>query len=220
MSIFSKLFSSKKSKEKGDIKTSKLKATIVNNNIRKNRRTTSKSNKRKVILNERTGYPMSTKKSIDAALSDYEECIKTIQYNRNHPYEPDFEFLSTIYSSDDIQNFRRNKIEREYRFTYMVGYSKGVYLYKKGEWDKAEKEWLSIFNLASKITSEKLAIMYHKENRLQDEIKIVKLGIMKANKLEFYPSIDNLKKRLARAEKYYERHWHDDVSKGIDPKML
>lgn len=137
----------------------------------------SSANKTKQrVINGRTGFPMSTEKSIYAAESQLEMMKESKKYNSN------------IIDAD-------------------ISYYSGDLYYKKGDWDKAEKSWLGSIHDLPTTSAAKLAIMYRKQNRLQDEIDVLKTGIELEGTNSESPIISNdLEKRLERAEKYYSKH--------------
>lgn len=153
----------------------------------------SSSNKTKQrVINGRTGYPMSTEKSIYTAKTQLEMIKESKQYNSN------------INDAD-------------------LDYYKGDLHYKKGDWDKAEKSWLSSIYNRPTTSATKLAIMYRKQNRLQNEINVLKTGIKLEKINSASPVLDDLEKRLERAENYYSKHSEKDQSNNdntINKKQL
>ncbi|PIO83570.1 hypothetical protein BSQ39_08335 [Loigolactobacillus backii] len=144
------------------------------------------------VINGRTGYPMSTEKSIYAAETQLKMIKESKKYNSN------------INDAD-------------------IDYYEGDLHYKKGDWDKAEKSWLCSIHDRPTTSAARLAIMYRKQNRLQDEINVLKAGIELEKINSSSPVLNNLEKRLERAESYYSKHSEKDKSNNtntINKKQL
>lgn len=136
---------------------------------------TSHKSKQKII-NGRTGYPMSTEKSIYTAKNQLEMTKEAAKYNSN-----------------------MNEAD--------VDYFEGDLHYKKGDWDKAEQSWLNSINERPSLSTEKLAIMYRKENRFDDEVNIIKRGISIVNDSDDQSATPSqLNDRLSKAIAYRKKH--------------
>ena len=88
-----------------------------------------------------------------------------------------------------------------------IAYFEGDLHYKKGDWDKAEQSWLDSISERPSSSTEKLAIMYRKENRFDDEVNIIKRGISIASALDDQSiAVSQLNDRLSKAVVYREKH--------------
>lgn len=174
---------------------------MTKNNLKELRKnSTSKSkdseNKRKTTkrINPQTGYPMSTPKSIEQAKETYNLCLETPEHEK------------TGNDSFDYEMEVSNKV--------LPRYSLGDLYYKEGEWDKAEKEWLSVIKLMAELPATRLAIMYHKEGRFNDEISIIEDGIKYGTDNPVYQLSGKLMNRLTKAKLNLAKNNKKDFSKG------
>lgn len=154
----------------------------------------NKAKKTNQEINVKTGWPMAKESAIKRAIESY----------------------------NDLKNLPLHKPTGNKKFDHEMAisekvlphYHRGDIYYKKGEWEKAEKEWVSILKDMGSSPATKLAIMYRKQNRLQDEINVLKAGIELSKVNTVYPGSIDLEKRLEAAKKYYSNHLHDDQSTG------
>lgn len=128
---------------------------------------------------------MSTDKQIKAAYTNYKESLKPAQ-------------IDSFMTKDEIDQLHSLDF-------ILPHFYKGDWLYKKGEWNKAELEWLKIYTLMPHAAC-KLGIMYRKQNRLEEENKI----LVEANNSEklhkLYPHDTQLADRVKSAANYLLKH--------------
>jgi hypothetical protein len=160
-------------------------------------------------INVNTGWPMAKQSSIDREIINYKDILHF------HPAEK-----PTIYStdSDEIKKMKFRIYEESKRSDkFLPSYHEGLIAYKRGEWEQAERLWMSVIKFNPPIVAEKMAIMLRKEKRFKDEIAILKIGIKYSNESDFIDMTDNpmLTSRLAKAESFYNNHKDQDNSKGI-----
>lgn len=179
-------------KESHDLTKKSLKIMRKNGNITPKKQIEPTNSRR---INPNTGHPMSTDKSIQTAKEMYESTL-----NIKHDY--------SIYNDPKI--IHDDKVLDRVLPHYFLG----DLFYKQGEWDRAEKEWLSIVKLMSEKAATKLAIMYHKENRFKDEISIIKDGIQYGTNNTVYSLSGKLDVRLSKATTSFDRNVTRDKSKG------
>lgn len=130
-------------------------------------------------INPDTGFPMSTDKQIENAKQKFLDSLKPAKPNS---------------SMSAKQIWKINQLN-----FVIPHYLNGDYHYKIGDWKEAEFQWIQIAELMPH-AAEKLAIMYHKEKRYDDEISILKKAVA-SNELEkLYPnSKESLRTRLKKS---------------------
>ena len=130
-------------------------------------------------INPKTGYPMSTDKQIKNAYQNYRDVSKPSQIN---------EYMS------------ENQIRKQKQLDFiLLHFFKGDWYYKRGEWDKAEREWLKIYTLMPHAAC-KLAIMYRKQSRNEDELSVLNKANNSKEMQELYPNDTQVKERLRKLQ--------------------
>ena len=104
-------------------------------------------------VNQRTGYPLSKQSVIESNQYGLRQLLH--QPKRNDYIDADDYFIDV----------------------YLPYLYAGELAYKQGDWDKAEKWWLTALNLRPEVISKKLAIMYRKQHRYQDVVDMYSQAI-------------------------------------------
>ncbi|UXC64326.1 TerB N-terminal domain-containing protein [Ligilactobacillus agilis] len=175
-----------------------------NNSYRRINKTTKKE------INVRTGYPVATQNSINNTKQALTDSTKNNTFDKNKA-------LSIARSSVN-KNGALNMLERYRFFLYDETFLKGELAYKYGDWDEAEKLWLTLVELSPTQVCEKLSIMYRKQKRYSDEVYILQNGIdlWKDSIFNVYNgSTEDLEVRLKKASTFYTKHTASDKSTGI-----
>lgn len=156
------------------------------------------------LINSSTGYPLAKKSSISRTRDELEQIL-------SYPEEDYIEMAK--YDSDE-----KTTIDMYLTSIYLPYYFAGILAYKQGDWNKAEKWWLSVLNLKPFIVSNKLAIMYRKQHRYQDVLTMYQNAIQFANEPllsisdgEYQQLADEMKKAGETAAK----HQNIDKSTGV-----
>lgn len=162
-------------------------------------------------INVRTGYPIATQKSINSTRQALIDSAKNNTFDKN-------EALAMARSSVN-ENGALTMVSSYRYFLYDEIFLKGELAYKYGDWDEAEKLWLTILEISPTQVCEKLSIMYRKQKRYSDEIYILQNGInlWKNSIFNVYNgSTEDLEVRLKKASTLYTKHTASDKSTGID----
>lgn len=141
------------------------------------------------ITNNETGHPCSPQEQIDKANNSY-----SISISPHWQYD----------YADELKDY----IQPRYRL--------GILLYKMGEWDKAEKQWLKLIYLYPKAVK-KLGVLYRKEKRYKDVMMVNYQAALSGTIPAFYPN-DTLP-TFEKAQDDYEKHKNKDQSK-LDIKIF
>lgn len=156
-------------------------------------------NEGKKRINNRTGYPLAKQTSIDRSKKDFAEMLSWPTNN----YYDEAHYDSTM----AIEN-------------YLLGIElpflkAGTIAYKQGDWDLAERWWLSVLDIRPTNVLKRLEIMYRKQQRYKDIVKLYKIAGPLTKK---YDSLTHSKlysayTNMAILEE--EPHKKDDYSIGI-----
>ncbi|WP_076459435.1 tetratricopeptide repeat protein [Limosilactobacillus caccae] len=159
--------------------------------------------KDKKIINVRTGYPLAKQSSIETSIMQFQE-------NLTMPEQNYVEMAQYGYFDTAVENY--------FIATYLPYYFAGIVAYKRGDWDRAEAWWLSVLNLRPLTVSQKLAIMYRKQKRFEDVVRMYNWSLQFANEPllrlredEYQQLISNLEK----ARKNAAKHKQIDCSLGL-----
>lgn len=162
-------------------------------------------------INVRTGYPIATQKSINSTKQALIDSAKNNTFDKN-------EALAIARSSVN-ENGALTMVSSYRYFLYDEIFLKGELAYKYGDWDEAEKLWLTILEISPTQVCEKLSIMYRKQKRYSDEVYILQNGInlWKNSIFNVYNgSTEDLEVRLKKVSALYTKHKASDKSTGID----
>lgn len=112
---------------------------------------------------------------------------------------------------------RYNEFPNDKLNEILYHYYYGDYLYKNGEWSKAEKEWLCIVKEMYNNASKKLSILYRKQKRYKDDVEILELAIFygENHPNDFYKFNPELYSRLEKSKELYKNNESIDQSIGI-----
>ncbi len=131
-------------------------------------------------INLKTGHPLSTNKQI---INSYRNA--TIRYAKASTWEDkQLDYILPLYNRGDL-------------------------FYKLGEWEKAEAEWFQLVYLMPHAIN-KLSIMYRKEKRYKDVVKITEEASKSTIMPKLYDPISS--EDVAIAEADYEKHVKVDKS--------
>ena len=150
-------------------------------------------------INSKTGYPMSTDKQIKNATEQLKLTRKFLKINRISSY-------SSRSSREKMEDLVWNNSAEKMDSADLE--------YKKGEWDKAEKLWLTCVAINYRAAN-RLRIMYQKEHRFNDAVQIIDFAIDSPvlRKVNNDSYVTDFKKKLETAEQKSMKHENEDQSK-------
>lgn len=150
-------------------------------------------------INSKTGYPMSTDKQIRNATEQLKLTRKFLKINRISSY-------SSRSSQEKMEDLVWNNSAEKMDSADLE--------YKKGEWDKAEKLWLTCVAINYRAAN-RLRIMYQKEHRFNDAVQIIDFAIDSPvlRKVNNDSYVTDFKKKLETAEQKSMKHENEDQSK-------
>ena len=150
-------------------------------------------------INSKTGYPMSTDKQIRNATEQLKLTRKFLKNNQISSY-------SSKSSQEKMEDLVWNNSAEKMDSADLE--------YKKGEWDKAEKLWLTCVAINYRAAN-RLRIMYQKEHRFNDAVQIIDFAVDSPvlRKINNDSYITNFKKKLETAEQKSMKHENEDQSK-------
>ena len=150
-------------------------------------------------INSKTGYPMSTDKQIRNATEQLKLTRKFLKNNQTNPYK-------SRNSQEKIEDLVWNNSAEKMDSADLE--------YKKGEWDKAEKLWLTCVAINYRAAN-RLRIMYQKEHRFNDAVQIIDFAIDSPvlRKVNNDSYVTDFKKKLETAEQKSMKHENEDQSK-------
>ncbi|MGJ4063504.1 hypothetical protein ACLOFA_00845 [Limosilactobacillus mucosae] len=156
----------------------------------------SKGDKR---FNKRTGYPLAKQSSIERSRNALVDMLSLTSDN----YYAEAHYSNKI----AIDNYLLS-IELPF-------FHAGIVAYKQGDWDIAEKLWLSVLDIRPTNVLRKLEIMYRKQQRYKDIVKLYKIAqplvrqydsLTGENTYKFYKTVAILND---------EQHKKEDHSVGV-----
>ena len=121
-------------------------------------------------INSKTGYPMSTDKQIRNATEQLKLTRKFLKNNQISSY-------SSRSSQEKMEDLVWNNSAEKMDSADLE--------YKKGEWDKAEKLWLTCVAINYRAAN-RLRIMYQKEHRFNDAVQIIDFAVVSPVFRKFY----------------------------------
>lgn len=150
-------------------------------------------------INSKTGYPMSTDKQIRNATEQLKLTRKFLKINQISSY-------SSRSSQEKMEDLVWNNSAEKMDSADLE--------YKKGEWDKAEKLWLTCVAINYRAAN-RLRIMYQKEHRFNDAVQIIDFAVDSPvlRKINSDSYITDFKKKLETAEQKSMKHENEDQSK-------
>lgn len=150
-------------------------------------------------INSKTGYPMSTDKQIRNATEQLKLTRKFLKNNQISSY-------SSRSSQEKMEDLVWNNSAEKMDSADLE--------YKKGEWDKAEKLWLTCVAINYRAAN-RLRIMYQKEHRFNDAVQIIDFAIDSPvlRKVNNDSYVTDFKKKLETAEQKSMKHENEDQSK-------
>ena len=150
-------------------------------------------------ISSKTGYPMSTDKQIKNATEQLKLTRKFLKINRISSY-------SSRSSQEKMEDLVWNNSAEKMDSADLE--------YKKGEWDKAEKLWLTCVAINYRAAN-RLRIMYQKEHRFNDAVQIIDFAIDSPvlRKVNNDSYVTDFKKKLETAEQKSMKHENEDQSK-------
>lgn len=150
-------------------------------------------------INSKTGYPMSTDKQIRNATEQLKLTRKFLKNNQISSY-------SSRSSQEKMEDLVWNNSAEKMDSADLE--------YKKGEWDKAEKLWLTCVAINYRAAN-RLRIMYQKEHRFNDAVQIIDFAVdsLVLRKINNDSYITDFKKKLETAEQKSMKHENEDQSK-------
>lgn len=150
-------------------------------------------------INSKTGYPMSTDKQIRNATEQLKLTRKFLKNNQISSY-------SSRSSREKMEDLVWNNSAEKMDSADLE--------YKKGEWDKAEKLWLTCVAINYRAAN-RLRIMYQKEHRFNDAVQIIDFAIDSPvlRKVNNDSYVTDFKKKLETAEQKSMKHENEDQSK-------
>lgn len=150
-------------------------------------------------INSKTGYPMSTDKQIRNATEQLKLTRKFLKNNQISSY-------SSKSSQEKMEDLVWNNSAEKMDSADLE--------YKKGEWDKAEKLWLTCVAINYRAAN-RLRIMYQKEHRFNDAVQIIDFAVDSPvlRKVNNDSYVTDFKKKLETAEQKSMKHENEDQSK-------
>ena len=150
-------------------------------------------------INSKTGYPMSTDKQIRNATEQLKLTRKFLKNNQISSY-------SSRSSQEKMEDLVWNNSAEKMDSADLE--------YKKGEWDKAEKLWLTCVAINYRAAN-RLRIMYQKEHRFNDAVQIIDFAVDSPvlRKINNDSYITDFKNKLETAEQKSMKHENEDQSK-------
>ncbi|RGW80974.1 TerB N-terminal domain-containing protein [Lactobacillus amylovorus] len=150
-------------------------------------------------INSKTGYPMSTDKQIRNATEQLKLTRKFLKNNQISSY-------SSRSSQEKMEDLVWNNSAEKMDSADLE--------YKKGEWDKAEKLWLTCVAINYRAAN-RLRIMYQKEHRFNDAVQIIDFAVdsLVLRKINNDSYITDFKNKLETAEQRSMKHENEDQSK-------
>ena len=150
-------------------------------------------------INSKTGYPMSTDKQIRNATEQLKLTRKFLKNNHISSY-------SSRSSQEKMEDLVWNNSAEKMDSADLE--------YKKGEWDKAEKLWLTCVAINYRAAN-RLRIMYQKEHRFNDAVQIIDFAVdsLVLRKINNDSYITDFKNKLETAEQKSMKHENEDQSK-------
>ena len=150
-------------------------------------------------INSKTGYPMSTDKQIRNATEQLKLTRKFLKNNHISSY-------SSRSSQEKMEDLVWNNSAEKMDSADLE--------YKKGEWDKAEKLWLTCVAINYRAAN-RLRIMYQEEHRFNDAVQIIDFAVDSPvlRKINNDSYITDFKKKLETAEQKSMKHENEDQSK-------
>lgn len=156
----------------------------------------SKGDKR---FNKRTGYPLAKQSSIERSRNEFIDMLS---------WTPDNYYAYAHYSNEMAIDNYLESIDAPFLIA-------GTIAYKQGDWDMAEKLWLSVLDIRPTNVLRKLEIMYRKQQRYKDIVRLYKIAqplvrqydsLTGENTYKFYKTIAILNE---------EEHRKEDRSVGV-----
>lgn len=150
-------------------------------------------------INSKTGYPMSTDKQIRNATEQLKLTRKFLKNNQISSY-------SSRSSQEKMEDLVWNNSAEKMDSADLE--------YKKGEWDKAEKLWLTCVAINYRAAN-RLRIMYQKEHRFNDAVQIIDFAVdsLVLRKINNDSYITDFKNKPETAEQRSMKHENEDQSK-------
>ena len=150
-------------------------------------------------INSKTGYPMSTDKQIRNA-------TEQLKLTRNFLKNNQISSYSSRSSQEKMEDLVWNNSAEKMDSADLE--------YKKGEWDKAEKLWLTCVAINYRAAN-RLRIMYQKEHRFNDAVQIIDFAVDSPvlRKINNDSYITDFKNKLETAEQKSMKHENEDQSK-------
>lgn len=110
-------------------------------------------------INLRTGYPLAKSSAINKSIADAKALLSYPEDDYKEDAKYDKPGAKTTVSSYLLS-------------IYLPYYFAGIAAYKNGDWDIAEKWWLSVLDIHCITPAQKLEIMYRKQKRYKDIAKM------------------------------------------------
>lgn len=202
MRLFNFLFKRKKISDKNINRPQKKDSHHVNESNIKTNKNNSKATS--TLKAELSGYYPSYITSVKFKV----EKNKRINLKTGHPLSTNKQIIKAYHNA--TTQYAKASSWEDTQLDYILPiYDRGDLFYKLGEWDKAEKEWFKLVYLMPHAIN-KLSIMYRKEKRYKDVVKIVKEASKSTIIPKLYNSISS--EDIAIAEANYEKHSKIDKS--------
>lgn len=150
-------------------------------------------------INSRTGYPLAKQTSIDRSRKELIDMFSLPYVN----YYEEARYGKTMAIGDYLLGI-------ELPFLHA-----GIVAYKQGDWDLAEKWWLSVLDIRPTNVLHKLEVMYRKEQRYKDIVQLYKIAGPLVKKYDRLTNIDTYSTYESEAILKEEAHKKEDHSIGI-----
>lgn len=150
-------------------------------------------------INTRTGYPLAKQSSIDRSK---EQLSNVISFKADNYYEE-----AHYNHFQAIDNYLLG-IELPYLHA-------GIVAYKQGNWDLAEKWWLSVLDIRPTNVTDKLETMYRKQQRYKDIVTMYNKASLFVKKYDQLVNDDTYSSFKDLAILKEENHKRPDQSVGV-----
>jgi tetratricopeptide (TPR) repeat protein len=164
--------------------------------------------KEDVRVNKRTGYPLAKQTSIDRSRNEFKEVMS---FPNNNYYE-----IAKGNSEIGINGNSKMAIDDYLLSIELPFHQAGILAYKQGDWDLAEKWWLSVLDIRPTNVLHRLKVMYRKQHRYKDIVELYKIAEPLVKNYDFLTG-ENTYTIMFEKDAVFteEKHKYNDQSLGV-----
>lgn len=161
-----------------------------------------------IRINKRTDYPLAKQTSIERSRGEFKEVLS---FPNNNYYE-----IAKGNSYIGIKGNSKMAID-DYLLSIELPFNQaGILAYKQGDWDLAEKWWLSVLDIRPTNVLHRLKVMYHKQHRYKDVVELYKIAEPLVKNYDFLTGENTYKIMFAKDAVFTEeKHKYNDQSLGV-----